>query len=306
MSGRRCMESESGFPRYEEDSQSAGFDDGYQLLDFGEGRKLEQFGPLRLDRPCPGTEETPRAHPDLWLDADARFDGASANAGRWESRREIPERWTVGLGAVRLELKRCESGHVGLFPEQAANWDWLAGRVRSCAEPIRVLNLFAYTGGSTLACAAAGAEVTHVDAARNVVEWARRNAELSGLAGAPIRWIAEDAAKFARRELRRANGYDAVILDPPSYGHGTHGEVWRLSQHLDQILAACAELTAGQCRFVLLTCHTPGYDPTRLEEMLRESFAGGKEGRFSSDTMVIRTPTGKELRCGVVARWEAA
>jgi len=280
--------------------------DSYQLLDFGEGRKLEQFGPLRLDRPCPGTEGISPADPDLWLSADARFTGTSANAGRWESRRDLPERWAIRLGPIGLELKRCESGHVGLFPEQTENWDWLAAQVRSAGEPIRVLNLFAYTGGSTLACAAAGAEVTHVDAARNVVDWARRNAELSGLASAPVRWIAEDAAKFARREVRRANGYDAVILDPPSYGHGTHGEVWRLTQHLPRLLATCAELTAGQCRFVLLTCHTPGYDPARLENMLRESFAGGTEGWFSSNTMAVRTPAGRELRSGAVARWEWA
>jgi len=280
------------------------FPDSYQLLDFGEGRRLEQFGPLRLDRPCPGTERIPRSDPDLWAGADARFTGTSANAGRWECRRELPERWTGRLGAVVLELKRCESGHVGVFPEQAENWDWLAARVRSAGGPIRILNLFAYTGGSTLACAAAGAEVVHVDAARNVVDWARRNAKLSGLADAPIRWIAEDAMKFARRELKRANGYDAVILDPPSYGHGTHGEVWRLSQHLPRLLAICAELTAGQCRFVLLSCHTPGYDPARLEAMLRESFAGQTEGRFSSNVMAVRTPAGRELRSGVVARWE--
>jgi len=278
--------------------------DSYQLLDFGDGRRLEQFGPLRIDRPCPGTERIPRAEPDLWPSADARFTGTSANAGRWECRRELPERWAIRLGAIGLELKRCESGHVGMFPEQAENWDWLAAQVRSAGGPVRVLNLFAYTGGSTLACAAAGAEVVHVDAARNVVDWARGNAELSGLAAAPIRWIAEDAVKFARREVKRANRYNAVILDPPSYGHGTHGEVWRLSQHLPRLLATCAELTAARCRFVLLSCHTPGYDPARLEAMLRESFSGRNEGRFSSNVMVLRTPAGRELRSGAVARRE--
>jgi 23S rRNA (cytosine1962-C5)-methyltransferase len=276
----------------------------YQLLDFGEGRKLEQFGPLRLDRPCPGTERVPQADPDAWRIADARFTGTSANAGQWESLRELPERWTIRHGPMVLELKRSESGHVGTFPEQAGNWDWLAGRVRSAGEAMRVLNLFAYTGGSTLACAAAGAEVTHVDAAQNVVVWARRNAELSGLGGAPIRWIAEDAVKFARREVRRGSTYDAVILDPPSYGHGPRGEVWRLSQDLPQLLTLCAELTAGRCRFVLLTCHTPGYDPAGLETLIRDAFDGCTEGRFSSRMMLLRTAAGRELPSGVaVLSW---
>jgi 23S rRNA (cytosine1962-C5)-methyltransferase len=247
----------------------------YQLLDFGQGRKLEQFGPLRLDRPCPGTEELPRSEPELWPTADARFTGTSASAGRWELSRALPERWTIRRGPVVLELKRCESGHVGAFPEQAENWQWLADTVQSAEVPVRVLNLFAYTGGSTLACAAAGADVTHVDAARNVVAWARRNAELSGLGSAPIRWIAEDALKFARREARRRSRYDAVILDPPSYGHGSRGEVWRLSRHLPRLLTLCADLTAEQCRVVLLTCHTPGYDLPRLEAMVRDAFGEG-------------------------------
>jgi 23S rRNA (cytosine1962-C5)-methyltransferase len=278
----------------------------HQLLDFGAGRKLEQFGPLRLDRPCPGTEHVPQSDPDGWRNADARFTGASANAGQWESLRELPERWTIRHGPTVLELKRCESGQVGTFPEQAGNWDWLAGQVYLAGEPIRVLNLFAYTGGGTLACAAAGAEVTHVDAARNVVAWARRNAEFSGLGGAPIRWIAEDAVKFARREARRGSTYDAVILDPPSYGHGPRGEVWRLSQHLPRLLAPCAELTAGRCRFVLLTCHTPGYDPVRLETLVRDAFGGCTEGRFASRRMLLCTPAGRELPSGVAIRWERA
>jgi 23S rRNA (cytosine1962-C5)-methyltransferase len=202
-----------------------------------------------------------------------------------------------------FELKLAESGHLGFFPEQAENWDWLAGQVRSAGVPIRVLNLFAYTGGSTLACAAAGAEVTHVDAARNVVAWARRNAELSGLADAPIRWIGEDALKFARREARRGSRYDAVVLDPPSYGHGPRGEVWRLSRHLPRLLSLCAELTAGQCRFILLTCHTPGYDAPRLEGMVRDGFAECSEGAFSSQIVTLRTPSGRALPSGAAVQW---
>ena len=166
-------------------------------------------------------------------------------------------------GRCVLELKRTNFGHLGLFPEQAANWPWIAEQVAS-APAMRVLNLFAYTGGSTLAAAAAGAEVVHVDAAKNIVAWARRNAALSGLADAPIHWIAEDALKFVKRELRRENRYDAVILDPPSYGHGAHGEVWRLSQHLPRLLELCGQLTAGRRRFMLLTCHTPDFEPARL------------------------------------------
>jgi 23S rRNA (cytosine1962-C5)-methyltransferase len=275
----------------------------YQLLDFGEGRKLEQFGPVRLDRPCPGTEQVPRSDSALWQSADARFMGTSANAGQWELRRELPERWTIRHGPIAMELKRSESGHVGLFPEQTENWDWLTGQAQSASEPIRVLNLFAYTGGSTLVCAAAGAEVTHADAARNVVAWARRNAELSGLGTARIRWIAEDAGKFVRREARRGSAYDAVILDPPSYGHGPKGEVWRLSRQLPRLLALCAELTAGRCRFVLLTCHTPGYGPPRLEAMVRDAFGEPVEGRWSSGIMMLRTAAGRELPSGVAVRW---
>ena len=274
----------------------------YQLLDFGEGRKLEQFGPLQLDRPCPGSERIARSDPRLWKSADARFVGASANAGQWQSAAALPPRWTVQFGTVAMELKRCESGHVGVFPEQVRNWDWLAARIAAAGEPLRVLNLFAYTGGSTLACAAAGAEVTHVDSARNVVAWARRNAEISGLANAAIRWIGEDALKFARREVRRGSRYDAVILDPPSYGHGPQGEVWRLSRDLPRLLALCAELTAGRCRFLLLTCHTPGYDPPHLEAMLRESFSPGSLDRIDSHIMLLRAATGEDLAGGVAAQ----
>jgi 23S rRNA (cytosine1962-C5)-methyltransferase len=223
----------------------------------------------------------------------------------------LPEQWTIAHGPLTFELKRAPAGHLGVFPEQAANWDWLAdqlGEPRASARgslgPLRVLNLFAYTGGSTLTAAAAGADVVHVDAARNTTAWARRNAELSGLADRPIRWITEDATKFVKRELRRGTRYDAVILDPPSYGHGPRGEVWRLSKHLPQLLELCGQLTAGRRGFMLLTCHSPGFDPARLEAMMAEALGETDQGPVTARQLTIRSASGRELPSGVVARWE--
>ena len=323
--------------------------DTYQLLDFGEGRRLERFGPWVLDRPCPAAEGLPRSDPAAWATADARFDRTTAAEGQWSVAREMPERWTIAHGPIRLELKRTEFGHLGVFPEHAANWDWIAARVQSpekgtgtfCLKgpkgashkmdlspfpasraPV-VLNLFAYTGGSTLAAAAAGAEVVHVDAAKNVVAWARRNAELSSrtdwksvlpvpdsgttwkvVLPGRVRWIVEDAMKFARRELKRQNCYDAVILDPPSYGHGPRGEVWRLAKHLPRLLALCGELTAGQCRFMLLSCHTPEFDARRLEGLVRETWCNVHGGKPRAEQLVLRTAAGRELPSGIAVYWE--
>ncbi len=275
----------------------------YQLLDFGAGRRLESFGPWWLDRPCPAVQAAPKAKPDLWARAHAVFHRLDQQAGRWEDRVELPQRWTISCGPIVLELKRTAVGHLGVFPEQAANWDWIAGQVAGRAAPVRVLNLFGYTGASTLAAAAAGAEVVHVDAARNVVAWARRNAELSGLGEAPIRWIVEDVRKFVRRELRRESTYDAVILDPPSYGHGAQGEVWRLSKHLPGLLEQCARLTAGRRAFILLSCHTPDFGPRRLARLVDRTMGLGEPDRLEAGRMVLRTPEGRELPSGVVVRW---
>ena len=282
--------------------------DEYRLLDFGEGRHLERFGPWVLDRPCPAAEGVARADPAAWAAADARFERTGATDGRWTLEREMPERWTIAHGPIRLELKRTDFGHLGVFPEHAAHWDWIAERVRAAPRPPVVLNLFAYTGGSTLAAAAAGAEVVHVDAAKNVVAWARRNAELSGGTDGksvlPIRWIVEDAVKFVRREVKRGNRYDAVILDPPSYGHGPRGEVWRLSKHLPRLLGLCGELTAGRCRFMLLTCHTPEFGARRLERLVRETWCSVQPGHVRAEPLILRTAAGRELPCGIAVYWE--
>ena len=256
-----------------------------------------------MDRPCPAAEAVACAAPELWSTAQAHFHRSGEEAGVWTAHGDLPARWTVALGGFCFELKRTEFGHLGLFPEQAENWAWIAAQVRAAAGPLRVLNLFAYTGGSTLAAAAAGAEVVHVDAARNVIAWARRNAELSGLAQAPIRWIAEDALKFVRHELQRGNRYDAVILDPPSYGHGPRGEVWQLAQHLPSLLSLCRDLSAGQPRFILLTCHTPGYSPARLQAMMAQSLGNAVAGRIDAEPLSLRTAAGRALPSGVVVRY---
>lgn len=281
--------------------------DQYQLLDFGNGRRLERFGDFVLDRPCPAAEAFRRAACDAWAQADARFEGREEEKGVWTDQRELPDRWVIAHGLSRFELKRSDFGHLGMFPEQAVNWDWIGRQVVALAngrERLKVLNLFAYTGGSTLAAAAAGAEVVHVDAAKNVVAWARRNTELCGLANAPIRWIAEDAMKFVERELKRGNRYDAVILDPPSYGHGPKGEVWSLSKHLPRLLSLCGQLTAGRIQFIVLTCHTPGFDAPVLSDILCDHFFSSPMGWMKGGPLAVEAADGRELPCGVVVRWK--
>ena len=275
----------------------------YELLDFGDGRKLERFGQFVVDRPCPAAENKPCNNIALWKDADGRFVRSSSNTGEWNWRRESPEPWHLGCGDFQLQLKPTEFGHLGVFPEQSANWQWIAERVRRSDKPLKVLNLFAYTGGSTLAAAAAGAEVTHIDGAKNVVDWARHNAELSQLGQRPIRWIAEDAAKFVRRELRRGNYYDAVILDPPSYGHGPKGEVWKLASDLAPLLADCAELVQRRPAFFLLTCHTAGFGPAELEAMLSDTLFGRCGQGVTTKKLSLQSTDGRRLASGIAARW---
>jgi 23S rRNA (cytosine1962-C5)-methyltransferase len=280
----------------------------HQLLDFGEGRKLERFGPYVLDRPSPAAEGVMPTRLALWPRANAVFSAASASRGGeadWD--RDLPP-WTARFGPLVLELRLTPFGHVGAFPEQADNWDWIGKRVeeglRRRGAPLKVLNLFAYTGGATLAAAAAGAEVTHVDAARNTLGWARRNAELSGLAAAPIRWIADDARKFVARELRRGRRYDAVILDPPSYGHGAGGEAWKINEHLAPLLADCAELTQGESSFFLLTCHSPGYGAAELRQLLSRVIAAPPRQQIDARPLALLTPDGRRLPSGFSARWD--
>ncbi len=276
----------------------------YELLDFGAGRKLERFGRYVLDRPCPAAAGEPRQRPADWPMADARYERASDQKGAWICGAPVEQPWTVRCGSLSFELKLTPFGHVGLFPEQVENWAWIERQARAAQRALKVLNLFAYTGGSTMAATAAGCQVTHVDAAANVVAWARRNAEKSGLADAPIRWIAEDALTFACRELKRGNCYDAVILDPPSYGHGPKGEPWKIGEHLDELWRICQELLGDEGRFFLLTCHSTDFD---LAGWLHRHKTGKNGWRLLDEAtraveMTLAARGGRRLASGMVAR----
>jgi 23S rRNA (cytosine1962-C5)-methyltransferase len=289
----------------------------YELLDFGDGRKLERFGEVVVDRPCPAAEGANKKHSASWREAVGRYDGARVGDGKWSPnpKQWVPVNWVYrhcaddGQLMFRLQLEALPSGQVGVFLEQRENWEWITRQVRR-AKPqaddgrgFRVLNLFAYTGGSTLAAAAAGAEVVHIDAAQNIVDRARANGELSGLAGRPIRWIAEDAVKFCRREVKRGNKYNAVILDPPSYGHGPKGEVWKIENDLLPLLKLCGELTNESRALVLATCHSPGIGPAELAAYLSEGIFGHCGQPPATGELSLQAADGRRLPSGVFARW---
>jgi 23S rRNA (cytosine1962-C5)-methyltransferase len=286
----------------------------YELLDFGDGRKLERFGPAVLFRPCPAAEGVEKSHPELWDSVTARFRGPRTGDGSWAPtpNKWMPTDWKLshnGFVSFQLTLDALPSGQVGAFPEQRANWDWIAQQVAkgqaNLGRPIKVLNLFAYTGGSTLAAAAAGAEVVHIDAAQNIVDRAKGNTALSGLAERPVRWIAEDAVKFCRREIKRGNMYDAVILDPPTYGHGPKGESWKINEHLLPLLNLCGELTAESRAFILITCHSPGIGPAELAAYLSDGIFGSCGQPPAAGKLFLESSAGRQLSAGVFARWPA-
>lgn len=289
--------------------------DQYELIDFGQHRKLERFGALLLDRPAPNAPSHLPSQPETWRQATARYLRPQRGDGIWQSSESLPATADVTWRQLVFELRLTPFGHVGLFPEQASCWSWIQDQVTACqaslGRPLQVLNLFAYTGGSSLAAAAAGAQVTHVDAARNIVDWARLNAQRSSLEHASIRWIVEDAAAFVRREVRRGKRYDAIILDPPSYGHGPQGQAWKIDKHLEPLLLDCRALLSCHERlqpapsFLLLTCHSPGYHAAKLTNLLTMLTARLQRGRVSATPLALQASDRRKLVCGVQARWPA-
>ncbi len=275
----------------------------YELLDCGGGERLERWDRQVLVRPDPqAIWETPREHP-AWRRAGGRYLRSSTGGGHWE-KKALPESWKVRYGDLIFQVKPMNFKHTGLFPEQAVNWDFMAEKIRKAGRPVRVLNLFAYTGGATAACAKAGASVCHVDAAKGMVAWARENAKLSGLGEAPIRWIVDDCAKFVEREIRRGKTYDAIVMDPPSYGRGPGGEVWKLEENLFPFVKLCAEVLSDRPLFVLINSYTTGLAPSVLGYLLNLLVKEKYGGKCAWDELGLPvTQTGLALPCGATGRW---
>lgn len=280
-------------------------EEGYALLDSGDGRKLERFGAYTLVRPAAQAVWRPFLSPARWEQADAVFDRAEGH--RWKGRSALPKTWTIRVEGIRFQLSGTDFGHLGIFPEQQRQWAWIRARVKAAVQgrtrPPSVLNLFAYSGGSTLAAALGGAEVCHLDASRGMVEWARVNAGLNGLAEAPIRWITDDAHKFLHREIRRQRRYDAVILDPPTFGRGQRGELYKIEQDLPETLSLCRELLSKTPLFVLLSAHTPGLTPVGLRHLLAQAMRD-PGGQVTEGEMLLEgEPDVAPLPSGAFARW---
>ena len=245
---------------------------------------------------------TPRSHPG-WKKNAGRYARSSTGGGQWQNK-SMPERWTVSYGALTFNIKPMNFKHTGLFPEQAANWDFARQQIRNAGRPVSVLNLFAYTGGATVACAAAGASVCHVDAARGMVQWARENAKSSGLEDAPIRWIVDDCAKFVEREIRRGRKYDAVIMDPPSYGRGPTGEVWKLEESLYPFVELVSGVLSDDPLFLILNSYTTGLAPSVVTYILETLVSKRFGGHTVSDELGLPvTESGLALPCGATGRW---
>ena len=275
----------------------------YELLDCGDGEKLERWDKQLLVRPDPqAIWASPRRHPG-WKRASGRYLRSQTGGGHWE-KGSLPESWKIHYGELTFQVKPMNFKHTGLFPEQAVNWDFAMEKIRNAGRPIRVLNLFAYTGGATVACAKAGASVCHVDAAKGMVAWAKENARLSGLEDAPIRWIVDDCAKFVEREIRRGRRYDAIIMDPPSYGRGPTGEVWKLEENLFPFVELVSGVLSDDPLFVILNSYTTGLAPSVVTYILETILSKRFGGHTTSDELGLPvTESGLVLPCGATGRW---
>ena len=276
----------------------------YEVIDTGDGEKLERWKNIILRRPDPQAI-WPKQKPELWGRADAYYHRSTKGGGEWEFFKKLPERWSVRYGDLEFYVRPTGFKHTGLFPEQAVNWDWMAGLIRKAGRPIRVLNLFGYTGGATCACAAAGAHVTHVDAAKGMVQWARENREHSGIDETSVRWIIDDALKFVQREERRGNRYQGILMDPPSYGRGPGGEIWKLENELFGLVQACERVLAEDALFMLINSYTTGLQPAVLNNMLTMTVQKRHGGRVAADEIVLPVTAGGVLPCGASGRWSA-
>lgn len=275
----------------------------YEVIDTSSGEKLERWGDYILVRPDPQVIWDTKRADNRWKHKNGHYHRSSKGGGEWEFF-NLPQEWSIHYKDLTFHLKPFSFKHTGLFPEQAVNWDWVSSIIKGAGRPVKVLNLFAYTGGATLACAKAGASVTHVDASKGMVTWAKENAAASGLADAPIRWLVDDCVKFVEREIRRGNTYDAIIMDPPSYGRGPKGEIWKIEVGLFPFLRLTAQILSKDALFYLVNSYTTGLQPAVLtymiESILTPAFGGRTE---SSEIGLPVTASGLVLPCGASGRW---
>ncbi|MBR3036604.1 MAG: class I SAM-dependent methyltransferase [Lachnospiraceae bacterium] len=285
----------------------------YEVLDTSGGEKLERWGDYLLVRPDPQVIwQTEKKHP-AWKKMNAHYHRSAKGGGEWEFF-DLPEEWTIGYRGLTFHLKPVSFKHTGLFPEQAVNWDWFSDLIRKRIsgedghgkKPVKVLNLFAYTGGATLAAASVGASVTHVDASKGMVNWAKENAVSSGLSEKPIRWLVDDCGKFVEREIRRGNHYDAIIMDPPSYGRGPKGEIWKIEDAIHPLVKDCAKLLSDDPLFFLINSYTTGFAPSVLSYLLKLEVSAKFGGSVISDEIGLPvSQTDLILPCGSSGRWTA-
>lgn len=277
----------------------------YELLDCSDGEKLERWGKYVLVRPDPQAIWKNEKHHPRWKNPDASYRRSRKGGGAWNENR-LPEEWTMEYPSLELKFKIKPTGfkHTGLFPEQAANWEWFSEIIKNAGRPVKVLNLFAYTGGATVAASKAGASVVHVDASKGMVAWAKENAALSGVADRPIRYIVDDCKKFVEREIRRGNLYDGIIMDPPSYGRGPNGEIWKLEDSVDELVKLTAQLLSPNALFFLLNSYTTGLSAGTMGYILHNAIVKTHGGKVTSEELGLPvTQSGSALPCGAASRW---
>ena len=276
----------------------------YEIIDMANGEKLERWGNVTLIRPDPQIIWKEKTFPEKWSKANARYNRSSSGGGGWKYNKKVPENWQIKYKDLTFNIKPMGFKHTGLFPEQAVNWDWMIEKIKKAKTPIKVLNLFAYTGGATVACSYAGAQVCHVDSSKGMTTWAKENIASSGLSKRPVRFIVDDVVKFVNREIRRGNTYQAIIMDPPSYGRGTNGEVWKFEENIADLVELCAKILAEDALFFLINSYTTGISSTVLENILRLKIH--KKGKFSNGEVGLPMSNSKLiLPCGIYGRWES-
>ena len=276
----------------------------YEILDMANGEKLERWGNVVLIRPDPQIIWKNKSFPEKWNKANARYNRSSSGGGAWKYNSKVPENWQIKYKDLVFNIKPMGFKHTGLFPEQAINWDWMIAKIQNAKREIKVLNLFAYTGGATVACSYAGASVCHVDSSKGMTTWAKENIVSSGLKDRPVRFIVDDVVKFVNREIRRGNKYDGIIMDPPSYGRGTNGEVWKFEDNISDLVELCSKVLSDKPLFFLINSYTTGISSTVLENILRLNIK--KDGKFSHGEIGLPMTNSKLiLPCGIYGKWES-